>query len=121
MPQRYEKEIEDILQQAGDLGPKGKSAAGHSLPKLVWLHLAQSLRGKPWSISPGRVMLTAAVLLLSAIIMGIALLAWAGLLLFIVGYAMFFVRPPQVEKRWRGQAIDYGRQKWWDRLRRKMR
>ena len=90
MPERYQREIEDILRQAGDLGAgKGKGGPARSFPRLVWLHIAQSLRGKPWSFSPGRVMLTAAMLLLSALVFsamvpGIAgPLAWAGLVLFI--------------------------------------
>ena len=126
MPKKYEREIEEILQQVGEQGSSGRPGDGRGLPRLVWLHLTQSLRGKPWSIRPGRIMLTAGVLLLSAVVMGslvpgaFAPLAWAGLLLFIIGYAMFFVRPKRVEKRWRGQSLDYGRESWWDRLRRKM-
>ena len=127
MSQKYQREIEEILQQAGEQESKGKSGGdGRSLPRLVWLHFLQSIRGKPWAILPGRVMLTAGALLLAAVVMSslspglFAPLAWAGLLLFIIGYAMFFVRPPRVEKRWRGQTIDYG-DTWWDRLRRKIR
>ena len=130
MPERYQREIEDILRQAGDLGSgQGNGGSSRSFPRLVWRHLVQSLSGKPWSISPGRVMLTAVVLLLSALIMGALVpgmagpVAWAGLVLFIVGYAMFFIRPAGggVEKRWRGQPIDYDSDSWWGRLRRKIR
>lgn len=130
MPERYQREIEDILQQAGDLGSgNGKGGPSRSFPRLVWLQLVRSLSGKPWSISPGRVMLTAVVLLLSALLMGALVpglaspVAWAGLVLFIVGYAMFFIRPARggLEKRWRGQPMDYDRDTWWNRLRRRIR
>lgn len=34
-------------------------------------------------------------------------LAWVGLVLFIIGYAMFFIKPPKgPEQRWRGQPLD---------------
>ena len=122
MSERYKREIEEILQQAGELG-SGDGARRYrpSLPKLVWQQLIQSVSGKAWSLSPGRIMLVAVVLLLSALVLQVGLLAWAGLLMFIIGYAMFFVRPRQVEKRWRGQRIDYGGESWWDRLRRKIK
>ena len=128
MPERYKREIEEILRQAGELGTG--TSTERSRPgflRLVRLHATNSLGGKTWSISPGRVMLLAIALLLSSLIVrpflgGLTpLLAWGGLLLFIVGYAMFFVRPTKVEKRWRGEKIEYDQNTWWDRFRRKSR
>ena len=49
----------------------------------------------------------------------LGIMAWGGLVLFIVGYAMFFIRPRKFEKRWRGQPIDDSGEKFWDRLRRR--
>ena len=122
MSERYKREIEEILQQAGELGSgAGARRRPGSLITLLWLHLGQSLGGKTWSLSPGRVMLVSVLLLLAALIIGEALLAWAGLVLFIVGYAMFFLRPPKIEKRWRGQPIDYGGESRWNRLRRRIK
>ena len=127
MSERYKKEIEEILQQAGELAPSKRSrGSSSSFLKLIWLNLARAVGGKTWSLSPGRVMLIGLALLLSALIMQavvpgiVALLAWGGLVLLIVGYAMFFIRPPKIEKRWRGQSIDYG-DTWWDRLRRRIK
>ena len=126
MAERYKKEIEEILQQAGDLGSGGPSRSKPTFLKLVWLQMVQSLGGKTWAIRPGRVMLVAVVLLLAALLLRptlpgiVGLLAWAGLILFIVGYAMFFIRPPKVEKRWRGETIEYG-ESWWSRLRRRIK
>ena len=129
MSERYKKEIEEILKQAGELGTgSGRPRRQRSLWGLVWLQVAQSVGGRTWSITPGRVMLAAVALLLGALIVQsfapgiVGLLFWAGLVLFIVGYAMFFVRsprPPKQEKRWRGQSIEYDRVPWWDRFRRK--
>jgi hypothetical protein len=66
------------------------------------------------------VCLLLSALLVRAVVPGIAgPLAWAGLLLFVLGYATFFVRPRGVEKRWRGQSIEEPRRSWWDRIRKK--
>tara|TARA_B100000949_G_C14062149_1_gene358179 strand:+ start:316 stop:675 length:360 start_codon:yes stop_codon:yes gene_type:complete len=119
MAERYKREIDEILQQAGGLNTGSPNRP--SLPRIVLVGLTQSLGGKNWSLRPGRVMLIAIVLLLSALITGTPLLAWSGLVLFIVGYAMFFIRPPKIEKRWRGQPIDYSGEAWWDRLRKRFK
>ena len=126
MPDRYQREIEDILQQAGDLGPGPRSARRRGgLLALVWRYLGQAPSGKAWAITPGRVMLAAVAVLLLALVAGsmtsgvAPLLGFAGLLLFIVGYAMFFIKPPKAEKRWRGQPIEYG-SSWWSRLRKRL-
>ena len=121
MADRYKREIEEILQQAGEFSSSGgHRGAGRSFLRLVWLSLVQSLGGRTWSLTPGRVMLIGLVLLLSALVVQVPLLPWAGLALLLVGYAMVIVRPPKIEKRWRGQRIDY-EETWWSRLRRKFR
>ena len=128
MSKRYQKEIEEILKQAGELGDSGQSRGPRrSTWRLVWIYISQSLGGKRWSPSPGRVILIGVSLLLSALIVsqfvaGLGgLLAWGGLLLFIVGYAMVFMRPRKIEKRWRGEPLEDGGDSWWDRLRRKLK
>ena len=127
MSQRYQKEIEEILKQSGGLKWTGRGGGqGTPLWQLVWHWISGLLRGRSWS-EPGRLILIAVSLLLSALIIraivpGIAgPVAWAGLLLFVLGYAMFFVRPRRMEKRWRGQPIDEPGRSWWDRIRRKIR
>lgn len=121
MTERYKREIEEILQQAGERSSGGRSRGSRPrLLRLVWLSLVQSLGGRIWPPTPGRVMLIGGVLLLSALVVQVSLLPWAGLALLLVGYAMFIVRPPKREKRWRGQRIDY-EETWWSRLRRKFR
>lgn len=123
MPDKYEEEIDEILRQAGELtSGKGGARRHSSFLGLIWLQIKRSLGGRALSISPGRVMLVAVVLLLTALVMRISLVAWAGLILFIVGYAMFFVKPKTgsgEEKRWRGQPIEYGDPPWWERFRRR--
>ena len=126
MSQRYQKEIEEILKQSGGLKRAGRGGGpGTALWQLVWRWISGLLRGRSWS-EPGRLILIAMSLLLSALVIraiapGIAgPVAWAGLLLFVLGYAMFFVRPRRMEKRWRGQPIDEPGRSWWDRIRKKI-
>ncbi len=131
MSERYQREIEEILKQAGDLGRSPKRGSGppkYNFWKLVWLYVKRSLGGKVWSLSPGRIMLIAVSLLLAALIVRpiglgglVAPFAWAGLLLFIVAYALFFVRPPKLDRRWRGQALDRKGESWWSKFKRKMK
>jgi len=73
-------------------------------------------------------MLFGLVLLLSTLVVspfvdGVSgYLAWAGLLISIVGYGMVLAKPPKGEKRWRGQLLDEMTEPpWWDRFRRRRR
>ena len=131
MPSRYQREIEDILEKAGEAGskrPPRRPSDRRSFRKLVWLYVRQSLSGNLLSISPGRIMLLGFVLLLSFLLVrpfsaGVAgMLAWAGLIIFIVGYGMVLVRPPKIEKRWRGQSVEMEPPggSWLDRIRRRI-
>ena len=126
MPNKYQKEIEEILRQAGDVAPAGPvHGPRRSFWSLLWAYVRHSFRAKGLWPSPGRVMLIAVSLLLVALLMNAfqlgraAPLAIAGLLLFIVGYGMFFIHPPKIEKRWRGQPVDDDEERWWRRIRRK--
>ena len=128
MPERYKMEIEEILEAGELIGSKKSNARRPSFFKLLCLQLVQSSLGdKRLSLSPGRVMLLGLLLLLAALISRTfipefgGILAWAGLILLIVGYGMFFMRPKRIEKRWRGQPIDYAEKSWRDRFRRRKR
>ncbi len=128
MSDKYKREIEEILKQAGDIvSPEKRRQPKIGLWRLIWRNIIRSLGGKLWSFSPGRIMLIAVVLFLLSMVFratGLGIvgpLAWAGLLLFIIGYAMFFVRPRKVEKLWRGQPIDDTGETWWNRIRRKFK
>ena len=127
MADRYQREIEEILRQAGEAAtPIAPSPRKLGLRRLVWAFAKQSLAGKPWSISPGRAMLAAVLLLLAALVLNSVMpgltgpVALAGLILFIVAYGMFFIRPKKTKKRWRGQVIEEESSgSWWDRFRRR--
>ena len=131
MSSKYQREIEEILEKSGDLGstsaPNRPPEEKESLFRLVGLYIKNALSGKLWSLSPGRVMLIGLLLLLSMLIVmqfvpGIpGLLAWAGLLIFIVGYGMVLAKPPKIEKRWRGQSMEENGESLWNRFLRRIR
>ena len=113
MPEQYQFEIEEILRKADLVAPIPIRPKKTSFFSLLKQYARQSLEGKAWSITPGRIVLVAVSLILlaalSRMIVPVAFgpLAWAGLLLFIIGYGMFFVKPPKgPEQRWRGQLLD---------------
>ncbi len=128
MPDRYKREIEKILEQAGETPAlrQDREEQTPSFGRLLLLYLRRSAGGRTRSLRPGRLMFIGVSLLVLALIFsrlvpGVgAGLALAGLLLFIVAYAMFFVKSPRVEKRWRGQSLDVT-SSWWDRFRKKRR
>ena len=133
MSSKYQREIEEILQKAGDIDGDDRRPKSASSDKsigffrLVWMYVRQSLGGRFWSISPGRVMLVGFVLLLSALLViplvggRAGLLGWAGLIIFIIGYGMVLARPPKMkmQKKWRGEPIEDD-ESWLDRIRRKI-
>ena len=127
MAKKYQREIEDILKQAGETAPVRRSQRGSaSLSTLVWKYTVGAVRNWSARFSPGRIMFTGVALLLAILILPspvswlMAPLAVAGLILFVGGYGMFFIKPRQrYEKRWRGQPIDDNNDgSLWDRFRR---
>lgn len=118
MPDQYQREIEDILKKAEAQAPLPKpQSSRQSLRSLVWRYARQSMSGSDWPISPGKLMLTAGALLLVALVLRATpavWLAWVGLVVFIIAYAMFFIKPSKranggarsTRKMWRGNYID---------------
>ncbi len=114
MSDKYMKEIEEILRQAEDSLPKDRVRSPSGAPKTVGGPLGR-VSGKI-RITPGKLMLGSFALLLLALIMSLAgvgsvvHLVVAGLVLFVIAYALFFVRPggsfSSYEKRWRGRPIE---------------
>ena len=126
MTKKYQREIEEILKQAGGLKGLGRGRGPrYGIWQLAWLYVRRLLDARRGAFSAGRLMLVAGCLLLFALIVRalvpglVGPLAVAGLLLFVVAYAMFFLKPSKIEKRWRGQALDDGGDSWWSRLRHK--
>ncbi len=124
MSERYQQEIEEILGKIEELSPDKVKPPRRSFSNTLFAGLGRLLGGRNWSLSPGRIMLGSLVLLLVALLFRasmpgiVAPMAWMAVVLFILGYALFFISPRTPnEKRWRGEVVE-STPKWWDRLRR---
>ena len=128
MTNRYEREIEEILEQAGDVsGAKKAARGGGGFFRGLRQGLNSSSGGGSWQITPARVFMVSIALLLTALLMSslapglVPFFGWGGLVLFIIAYALFFARPGKaIEKRWRGRVVEE-RPTWRDRFRRLLR
>lgn len=117
MSQRYQREIEEILGSfESPLSDSSISRKRRFLRSMSGLAL-KLVGGRGWRLSPGRIILASLVLLLVALLIRgntpgvVAPIAWAGVVLFILGYALFFINPPHYEKRWRGHVVE-ARPRW---------
>ena len=127
MSDKYQKEIEDILRRAEEVMPPERSSPSSTdlgRPGGRTNPLTRLSGGRGLKISAGKLMLASVTLLLLALILGaagvgnIVILVAAGLVLFVIAYALFFVRPGATyEKRWRGRLIEET-PNLWDRVKR---
>ena len=113
MSQRYQKEIEEILEQVNE-EPPAASGSGRK-PRIGGTSRARSAGTRRSSALPpltiGKVMLVGLVLLLLSPLLGgwglMAPAALGGIALIIGAYVVYFTKPRrQVERRWRGQLIE---------------
>lgn len=115
MSERYQREIEEILQQVGESTPPKEP---QKAPKNSLLgSLLRTGRGiaNHLYLSSRRLTTIGILLLLSAILVSATFpgllgpFVWVGLILFILVYALFFAHPRlNTEKRWRGRAVEPG-------------
>ena len=120
MSDKYMKEIEEILKQADEVMPKDRAKPPERESKRVGGLLGSLGRvsgGRGIKISATKLMLASFGLLLLALILGavgvgsVVHFVVAGLVLFVIAYALFFVRPgasigSSYDKRWRGRSIE---------------
>jgi len=115
MANRYQREIEEILEQVNEDAPSGTKPRGRA-PQ------AQRARsgGRPRSgaglrtvFTSGRLMLAGVILIISSLLLigvvpslsGPAV--WLGIFLLITGYVVHFAKPRRtIERRWRGESIE---------------
>lgn len=113
MSQRYQKEIEEILEQVNE-EPPTVAGSGRKFRAHGQVHAESESGVKPrakFQLTIGKIMLAGVVLIfLSPLLGGLGLMAPAalgGIVLIIGGYVMYFTKPRrQVERRWRGQLIE---------------
>ena len=112
MPEKYQDEIEEILKRAGETPPSEPSQEGERRgtvdrgPSPVRASReapapSPKYRWRLPRISPGKVMLAGAIVLITGI--WFWPLIWVGLALLAVSYLLFFVTPRSIsyEKKWR--------------------
>ena len=133
MSDKYQKEIEEILRNAGEAAPdetdRRQEKPLEDLPRSQQRQLEQepasnyTPSGRWPTIKPSKVLLTGLVIFIIAALFKAWPFVWLGLALLVVGYLMFFVSPRSVsiEKRWRGQALEPGAESSWERFKRWMK
>ena len=131
MSNKYQKEIEEILKNAGEVAPD--ETAGETekpledRPRAVRqasgsdkTPVSYSPRGGWPSITPGKILLTGLIVFIVTALLQLWVLIWVGLALLVAGYLLFFVTPRNIsiEKRWRGESIEDSPESPWDRFKR---
>ncbi len=130
MSDKYMEEIEEILKRAEEVMPedrragperagrKTKSTGGSSNP------MRRFSGGWKLGISAGKLMLASFALFILALAISATSLNFEkylviiGLILFVVAFALFFIKPGHIsqEKRWRGRIIEDRPTTYWARI-----
>ncbi len=117
---RYEREIEEILDKVDDGlpgdGKQAKVARRRSRPRAA--RPARSLPGLGALLTPSRLLAAGVVLIVLSLALSMNLLLYAGLGAIVAAYFVFFNRPRRsTERRWRGENIeeDEGGLRFWRR------
>ena len=109
MSQRYQKEIEEILEQANvESGGKQDAAGQRRTPDRLKPKVARaSKRSWKFRLTTGKTLIAGVVLLPLALATGADIFAWLGIGLIVTAYVVYFARPRRaIERRWRGQLIE---------------
>jgi hypothetical protein len=132
MQDKYEKEIEEILKNAGEVAPEqsrsesekpledrpraARRAVEANEPEVTY----SPSSGRWPTITPGKILITGLVVFIVAALLQIWVLIWMGLALLVFGYLLFFITPRNInmEKRWRGESIEETPGSLWDRIKR---
>lgn len=131
MQDKYQKEIEEILKNAGEVSPdeSGREAEKplEDRPRAVRRAAEASRpqsyetpRGRWPTITPGKILMTGLVVFIITALLQIWVLIWVGLALLVFGYMLFFIAPRNInmEKRWRGESLEDPQESPWDRFKR---
>jgi len=131
MQDKYQKEIEEILKNAGEVAPDGsgrelekpledRPRAVRQVDEASKPQPYQTPRGRWPSITPGKILMTGLVVFIITALLQIWVLIWVGLALLVLGYLLFFITPRNIsiEKRWRGESIEDKPPSVWDSFKR---
>ncbi len=128
MPDKYQDEIEKILEGLGENAPTnsagepGKPARSTS-SELSTADSQPTRRGsgrRGPTVSPGKLAVAGLLFLLLGAIIKMTWLIWGGLGLLVGAYLLFFVKPrsSSYDKRWRGQLLEEQPTSSWEQLKR---
>lgn len=128
MPDKYQDEIEKILEGLGENAPTN-SAGEPGKPARSAPSELSTADGQPArrgsgrrgpTVSPGKLAVAGLLLLLLGAIIKMTWLIWGGLGLLVGAYLLFFVKPrsSSYEKRWRGQLLEDQPASTWEQLKR---
>jgi len=113
MPNRYEEEIEEIIDR-GDRSARRTERVSSVIRRV-------SISKSALTFSSGNVMLAGFAFIIVGLILSsfFVLLATIGALLLLIGYIMYFTRSRRqpYQKRWRGRVVDF-QDNWPNRFRR---
>jgi hypothetical protein len=129
MPEKYQEEIEEILQRVGEAPPGDPpNRSKRALEDRPQVQQPSQPAPAPrhgssprWpTITPGKILLSGLILFVAAALLKQGTLLWIGLGLLVVAYLLFFITPRSVSygKRWRGQPLDGGYSTPWERFKR---
>jgi len=131
MQDKYQKEIEEILKNAGEVAPdesgrelekplEDRPRAVRQVDQASKPQPYQTPRGRWPSITPGKILMTGLVVFIITALLQIWVLIWVGLALLVLGYLLFFITPRNIsiEKRWRGESIEDKPPSVWDSFKR---
>ena len=127
MKERYRREIEEILSNV-EVENDGSSLQTSENTGVESTSESRSLMRGIKGVRPFKIILSSAILLAVALLLGPifpsflgSLIAWAAVVIFIVGYSLVFISSGQkYEKRWRGEPIDEPELGFLERLKRKL-
>jgi hypothetical protein len=126
MPERFQLEIEKILEQTEDLPPPRDTEKAPKEPSR-----SPRVPSSGWksSITSGRLIVFSVLLLLTFALVSNGtwqmVFFWAGLILAIAGYALFFARADKAASKphWRGKLVEYDESpsgpSMWDKFRKR--
>ena len=106
---RYEREIEEILDKAGDDLP-GDGKQARVARRRVRPRAPRPARAAPnigALLTWNRLLIGGVILIILSLVLSENLLLYAGLGVIVIAYFIFFNRPRRsTEKRWRGERIE---------------
>ena len=131
MSDKYQKEIEEILRNAGEVAPdeavgemerplEDRPKAQQRPPRSNQAPVPYQPRGRWPSITPGKILMAGLIVIIITTLFKFWVLIWLGLAMLVVGYLLFFIGPRNVsiEKRWRGELLEDAPESPWDRVKR---